>query len=129
MSTDEEKTPISPDDAIAPSDEEAQQQMYGFIAEQMQAGFDRPTIAQTLEETGVAKEVAHNITETVTKEISEMVESEQVTPAAIGLASVGGMIAALIGGAVWAGLVIVSGYEVGYVAWGIGVLSGFAVAF
>ena len=38
-----------------------------------------------------------------------------------------GTIAALIGGGVWAGVTIVTGYEVGWIAWGIGLVVGFGV--
>jgi hypothetical protein len=36
-------------------------------------------------------------------------------------------VAGLIGGAIWGFIVITTGYEIGYVAWGIGVLAGYAV--
>jgi hypothetical protein len=39
-----------------------------------------------------------------------------------------GIVAAVVGGAGWALIVLVTGYEVGYVAWGIGLLVGFAMA-
>ena len=42
-------------------------------------------------------------------------------------AVVGGVLAALAGGAAWAALVIISGYEIGFAAIGIGFLSGFGV--
>jgi hypothetical protein len=41
---------------------------------------------------------------------------------------VAGLVAAVVGGAVWALIVLVTGYEVGYVAWGVGLLVGFAMA-
>jgi len=42
----------------------------------------------------------------------------------IALALLGGLAGALVGGAVWAGVVVGTGYEVGWVAWGVGVLTG-----
>ena len=39
-----------------------------------------------------------------------------------------GLVAAVLGGAVWALIVLVTGYEVGYVAWGVGLLVGYAMA-
>lgn len=39
-----------------------------------------------------------------------------------------GIVAAVIGGAIWAGIVTLTGYEVGYVAWGVGLIVGVAVA-
>jgi hypothetical protein len=43
-------------------------------------------------------------------------------------ATIAGGVAALIGGGVWAGIAIATGIQLGYVAWGIGLLSGFAVS-
>lgn len=40
---------------------------------------------------------------------------------------IGGLAGAMIGAAIWAGIVIATGYEVGYVAWGIGLLVGLGV--
>ena len=37
------------------------------------------------------------------------------------------MLAALAGGIIWAAIVVISDYELGLIAWGIGVLTGFAV--
>ncbi len=39
-----------------------------------------------------------------------------------------GTIAAAVGGAIWAAIVVLTNYEVGWVAWGVGALVGFAVA-
>jgi len=43
-------------------------------------------------------------------------------------ATIAGGVAALIGGGVWAGIAIGTEREIGYVAWGIGLLCGFAVS-
>lgn len=126
MSTDQEKTQKSAEEQGNP--EADAQHLYSFIAQQMQAGVDKSTISQKLEETGIDKDDAKKITETVTRQITVLVDKEQITPVSLGLASIGGVIAALVGGAIWGGLIIVTGYEIGYVAWGIGVLSGYAVA-
>ncbi len=40
------------------------------------------------------------------------------------VAMIGGLVAAIIGAFVWAGIVYGTGYEVGYVAWGVGLLVG-----
>ena len=44
------------------------------------------------------------------------------------LALAAGLVAALLGGLIWAAIVLVTDYEVGWVAWGIGALVGFAMA-
>ncbi|QQE12373.1 zinc ribbon domain-containing protein [Planctomycetota bacterium] len=55
---------------------------------------------------------------------------EQAARAAgsLAIALVVGGIIAVIGGSIWAGITIVTNYEIGYVAWGIGLLVGLAVA-
>lgn len=47
----------------------------------------------------------------------------------LSLAITGAVLAAAIGGIAWAVIVVKSGYEVGFVAWGIGIFAGFMVAF
>ncbi len=49
-------------------------------------------------------------------------------PRPLGLALLAGLVAASVGGVVWGYVVKLSEYEVGIVAWGIGLLVGFAVA-
>lgn len=44
------------------------------------------------------------------------------------LALAAGLVAAIVGGLVWAGIVLFTNYEIGWVAWGIGVLVGLAMA-
>ncbi len=43
-------------------------------------------------------------------------------------ALIGGAVVACIAGGIWGGIVIATGYEIGWIAWGIGLLVGFAVA-
>lgn len=54
-----------------------------------------------------------------------MIEPEPNLP----LGVIGGLLAAVVGGIAWAIIAVQSGYEVGIVAWAIGVLAGFAVVF
>jgi hypothetical protein len=42
-------------------------------------------------------------------------------------ALLGGGLAAVLGGGIWGFIVILTGYVIGYMAWGIGLLSGYAV--
>lgn len=43
-------------------------------------------------------------------------------------ALIGGAVVACIAGGIWGGIVIATGYEIGWIAWGIGLIVGFAVA-
>ena len=49
-------------------------------------------------------------------------------PRPLGLAVLAGLVAAVVGGVIWGYVVKLSEYEVGIVAWGIGLLVGVAVA-
>jgi hypothetical protein len=44
------------------------------------------------------------------------------------LAMAAGLVAALVAGLIWAGIVLVTNYEIGWVAWGVGLLVGGAMA-
>ena len=52
---------------------------------------------------------------------------EEYTGGVMMPALLGGLIAAVIGGIIWGGIAIWTGYEIGYVAWGVGLLCGFGV--
>ena len=54
-------------------------------------------------------------------------EKERYTTSALGPGIAGGLIAAVVGGFLWGLIVIVTEYEIGIAAWGIGFLAGFAV--
>ena len=55
------------------------------------------------------------------------VAPEPVTASALPGALMGGAIAAIVGGAAWGLITAITGWEIGYVAWGIGLLAGFGV--
>ena len=55
--------------------------------------------------------------------LQQRLESEQNLP----LAAVGGLGASILGAGVWAGVTVASGYQIGFMAIGIGFLVGFAV--
>lgn len=61
------------------------------------------------------------------EESQTVMEEPQALTTRLLFGAVGGLIAAVIGGAIWGLIVDLTGYEIGYIAWGIGLLSGFAV--
>jgi hypothetical protein len=99
----------------------------GFVAEQMQAGADEDAIVAMLEQRGVERGQAQELVSRVYPELMRAAESEQYSSEALLPAVAGGVLAALVGGIVWGLIVIVTDYEVGFVAWGIGFLAGFLV--
>jgi hypothetical protein len=60
--------------------------------------------------------------------IPEKITSERSGPS-LSRGIIAAVLAAVIGGVVWAIIVVQSGYEVGFVAWGIGIFAGFLVAY
>ena len=92
------------------SEQEAIQNLYAFVVEEMKAGTTK------IEMTG-----------TIYDEIAAAVQKEQYTGSALMPGLVGGLFGAVIGGGVWAAIVVLTDYEIGIIAWGIGALCGFAV--
>lgn len=109
------------------SQEDATEKLYAFVAQEMKAGTDKASIAKKLEEKGIDTADADHIVETAYGQIAAVVKKEQFSPDALAPAILVTLVAAVVGGAVWAGIVIATDYEVGFVAWGIGTMCGYAV--
>jgi hypothetical protein len=105
-----------------PNDEDV-----AFVTERMRAGADQESIAGMLQERGVDRMQARNLVDAVYPELARVAEAERYSQSALVPAIAGGVLAALVGGFVWGLIVIVTDYEVGFVAWGIGFLAGIAV--
>jgi hypothetical protein len=107
--------------------DESGEDAVAFVVEQMKAGADEDAIVAMLQERGVERGEAQQLVGSVYPEVMRAAEAEQFTPQALLPAVAGGLLAAIVGGAVWGLIVILSDYEVGFVAWGIGFLAGFLV--
>jgi hypothetical protein len=107
--------------------EESGEDAVAFVVEQMKSGADEDAIVAMLQERGVERAEAQQLVGTVYPELMRAAEAEQFTPQALLPAVAGGLLAAIVGGAIWGLIVILSDYEVGFVAWGIGFLAGFLV--
>jgi len=105
-----------------PTDEDV-----ALIAEQMRAGTDQETIASTLEDRGLDRMQARGLVDTVYPQLARVAEEERYTGSALGPGIAGGLVAATVGGFLWGLIVILTEYEIGIAAWGIGFLAGFAV--
>jgi hypothetical protein len=98
-----------------------------LVAEQMRAGTDQETIAAMLEDRGLDRMRARGLVDTVYPQLARVAEEEHYTGSALGPGIAGGLIAAVVGGFLWGLIVILSEYEIGIAAWGIGFLAGFGV--
>jgi hypothetical protein len=107
--------------------EESGEDAVTFVVEQMKAGADEDAIVGMLQERGVERGQAQHLVGTVYPELMRAAEAERFSSEALLPAVAGGLLAAVVGGAVWGLIVILSDYEVGFVAWGIGFLAGFLV--
>ena len=98
-----------------------------LVAQQMRAGTDQETIAAMLEDRGLDRVQARGFVDTVYPQLAHVAEEERYTGSALGPGIAGGLIAAVVGGFLWGLIVILSEYEIGIAAWGIGFIVGFGV--
>ena len=76
---------------------------------------------------GMNRNDATQAVETIHAQIIKVAEEEQLTNSSILPALIGGGLAAVLGGGLWALIAIGTGYVIGFMAWGMGWLTGFAV--
>lgn len=98
-----------------------------FIIEQIKKGADKDMIRAKFEEMGVPRDQSHELVDTLYPAIIQAAKKQEFATDALPPAIVGAVIAAVLGGGIWGAIEIFTGYEVGYVAWGVGLLSGAAV--
>ncbi len=103
------------------------QKLYAFVVEQIKAGADKTTISQKLIAMGMDAKDASELVNKMYDSIIEAAEKEQFTMISIIPAFMGGVLAALVCGVIWGVIVITSEYEIGYMAWGVGVAAGYCV--
>jgi hypothetical protein len=98
-----------------------------FVAARMKNGVEKAKIVDEMAQGGMDKRQAERLVDTAYRQVVQMVLKERVTGGAIQAGILGGLAAALIGGIAWAIVSILTGYELGIAAWGLGFLSGYAV--
>ncbi len=109
--------------------QEAQQKAVAYIVEQLKKGVPKQAIVDYFVNSGVDRAVANSLVESVHTELLQEAEKEQFSCGSLVIASAAGLVAAIVGGIIWGLIVIATDYEIGYMATGIGLLSGFAVLF
>lgn len=96
-----------------------------YVRQGLQAGADTETIVARLQAKGLEPETARRLVESVSAG-----EAGPAPEAGVGSllgATIGGLAAAALGGLIWGLIAITTDYEIGWVAWGIGVLAGYGV--
>lgn|SRR5262249_27936115 len=109
------------------SQKDALRKLYAFVLEEMKAGVDKTAISQKLVATGIGSSDATQLVGKIHYEVMKKAREEQFEAGIVVPALLGGGLAAVVGGSIWALIVIATGYEIGFVAWGIGILAGLGV--
>ncbi|UCC83717.1 MAG: hypothetical protein JSW46_01940 [Gemmatimonadota bacterium] len=115
----EENTPKSAEDAL--------HKIRTFILKQMQEGADKETIKIRLMASGVREEVAVELIEQAYVQSPPAPPDEEFKAGSLLPAMIGGGLAAVAGGLIWGLIAVTTGYEIGWIAWGVGVLAGTGV--
>lgn len=97
------------------------------IAEQLAGGKNRTAVVQDLVKAGLSESEAHQTVERIFIEMKKAAAEEEFSGDALVPAILGGVLAAVIGGAAWAGIGIATDSELGLVAWAIGLICGLGV--
>ena len=103
------------------------EELQAFVTNEMKAGTSRGAISQKLVQRGLESSEAARIVESLHEHIRQALQEEELAASHLLPALGAGALAALAGGLAWAVVVALTEYEIGYLAWGIGLLSGFAV--
>jgi len=109
------------------STSQASETLAAYVMAQMKAGMDKQAIIQQVINKGVDKSEAAYYVEKIYDQTLKASQAEQVTTASLMPAVLGGAIAAIVGGVLWGLIVILTNYEIGYMALGVGFLCGYGV--
>lgn len=125
--SDAQSPPGEPAEAEPKLDDKQAEKWREQVIRRMREGADNQTITDELVGGGMDKDAASRFVATIDALVAEAAAHEEYTMGSALGAIVGGLIAAIIGGVIWGFIVVKSEREIGYVAWGIGLLCGFAV--
>lgn len=113
---------------MADKEEKEQQQavnsLLEYVVKAMKEGKDKPAIVSGLIEAGMEEDAAREVVGAVYDKVAAQAQAESFTPAALVPGAIGGVLAALVGGGVWAAIAIAANAEIGFVAIGVGWLAG-----
>jgi hypothetical protein len=99
-----------------------------LIVSEIRSGKSKETIISELRSSGVDSIQAREQVDKIFNDLRAALESERITTNSLVTGILAAGTAAILGGAVWGIIVLISGYEIGFMATGIGVLTGYAVA-
>ena len=106
---------------------QSQEDLNGTITKQFESGKSQGAVVRGLVLSGMTESEANQAVERVLSQMKQTAGEEEFSSGALVPAILGGLLAALIGGAIWGGIAIWTGSEIGYVALGVGFLCGTGV--
>jgi hypothetical protein len=118
---------MADDKKKAGQQEEAKRKLINYIAEQLKQSVPDETIVDNLASAGISQENGKTLVEVVRQQLIGQAEKEQLSAGSVVVALLAAGIASIVGGLLWGLFVKVTDHEIGYMATGIGLLSGFAI--
>ena len=109
--------------------EELYRQLNDYVIERFRAGDSKAAVIAKLVDQKIQPALAEQIVTAIFESALVEAKREQMTGDEILPAIGGGLLASIIGGLIWGGVVLATNYEIGYMAWGLGLLSGYTVHF
>ncbi len=109
------------------SPEKALSDITRFVVSELKTGTSKAAIIEHLTDKGVKKDDAERFVHSVHSAAVKVSEKEKLSGRHLPLAMLGAVLASVVGGIIWALIAIVTNYEIGFVAVGVGFLAGFAV--
>lgn len=107
--------------------DEAAKSIVTFIVQQMRTGASNAVIVQRLTARGIDAAESSKVVDAVSTEAIRVARQQRPTGSAILTGLIGGALAALTGGVAWGLIVARTDFEIGFMAWGLGLLAGFGV--
>lgn len=107
--------------------DEAAKSVVNFIVQRMKTGASNAVIAQGLVAMGMDAGESSRVVDAVSTEVIRVARQQRPTGSAVLAGLIGGALAALIGGVAWGLIVARTDFEIGFMAWGLGLLAGFGV--
>jgi len=105
----------------------SQEDLKDTITDQLGSGKNRTDVVRGLVQSGMTEPEANQAVERVLSQMKKTASEEEFSSGAMVPAILGGLVAAIAGGAIWGGIAIWTGREIGYVALGVGFLCGTGV--
>jgi hypothetical protein len=106
--------------------EEAKRKLLNYFVNQIKQSVPDDTIVSNLVSVGISKQDGRTLIQVVREQLIKEAEKEQLSPSSVFVAILAAGVASIVGGLLWGLIVKLTDYEIGYMATGIGLFSGFA---